>query len=186
MPLSREDKSKSLGMNKNPLAAGPKDQGSERGNHMRRNDKEIRERERLEEILHQAPVCRVSMCAGNIPYLVPLSFGYSEGVLYFHAAKDGKKINILRENPVVCFEVETGVEIKTGEKACNWSVNYWSVIGMGRAAFIEEEEQKIEALNMIMKKYAGPGEFEYPAASLAKVLVFKIVIETMTGKKSGY
>ncbi|NLI91085.1 MAG: pyridoxamine 5'-phosphate oxidase family protein [Peptococcaceae bacterium] len=153
---------------------------------MRRSDKEIKDRNRVEEILKQAQICRIAMCQNNIPYMVPMNFGYRDGCLYFHSAKEGKKLDILRDNPLVCFEAETMIEITENEKACNWSMKYFSVIGQGKAVFLEEEQQKIKAFNIIMEKYASHSEFQYPESALQKVAVFKIIIETMTGKKSGY
>jgi nitroimidazol reductase NimA-like FMN-containing flavoprotein (pyridoxamine 5'-phosphate oxidase superfamily) len=153
---------------------------------MRRSDKEIKDKTLLDEILQQAQVCRLAMSSNNIPYLVPLSFGYQEGCLYFHSAQEGKKINILKENPMVCFEVESMVEIKASAKACNWGVNYRSIIGEGEVTFIEEEKEKIKALNIIMQKYAGNQKFEFLPASLQEVTVFKLTINSLTGKKSGY
>lgn len=152
---------------------------------MRRSEKEIKDNNLLDEILEQAQVCRIAMSSNNTPYIVPLSFGYQEGCLYFHSAQEGKKIDILKENPTASFEVESLVEIKAGAKACNWSVNYRTIIGQGEVTFIEEEKEKINALNIIMQKYAGNQKFEFSPASLSGVAVFKLTINSLTGKKSG-
>lgn len=152
---------------------------------MRRNDKEITGADKLEEILNKAQICRIAICRNSVPYIVPMNFGYKSGILYFHSANEGKKIEILRENPLASFEVETDIELVTSEKACNWGMKFQSVIGQGNVIFVEDQNEKAEALGVIMEKYAGKQKFEFPEASLKAVSVFKIKIEEMTGKKSG-
>jgi nitroimidazol reductase NimA-like FMN-containing flavoprotein (pyridoxamine 5'-phosphate oxidase superfamily) len=153
---------------------------------LRRKDKEITDHTLMEKILLDAPVCRVAMCCNNLPYVVPMNFGYKNDSLYLHAAKEGQKIKILEENPHVCFETETMVEIVASEKACNWSVKYFSVIGEGTARFISDPQGKRDALDILMEKYAGVQKFDYPESSLNAVHVIEIKIEKLTGKKSGY
>ena len=78
---------------------------------MRRKDLEVSERAEVEAILAEATVCRLAMCDGDQPYVVPLSFGYRDGTLYFHTAMEGKKLCILAKNNRVCFEVDVDQEL---------------------------------------------------------------------------
>lgn len=153
---------------------------------MRRSDKEITDGILIEEILNEAQICRIAMCDNNLPYIIPMNFGYKAGSLYFHSAKEGKKIHILKENPSVCFEAETKVEIKTGDNACSWGMRYLSIIGQGKVSFLEDHFEKINALDLIMAKYTGEQKFEYLASSINEITLFKIEIQEITGKKSGY
>lgn len=153
---------------------------------MRRKDKEITDIALIEDILNKAQVCRIAMCKHNTPYIVPMNFGYKEGILYFHSAKEGKKIDLLKENPIASFEVETDLELVKNEKACNWGMKYFSVIGSGEVVFIESTTGKVQALDVIMEKYAGEKKFEFPESALSGIEVFQIKIVHMTGKKSGY
>lgn len=150
---------------------------------MRRKEKEITEQQDLETILRRSNVCRLAMVEGDRPYIVPLNFGYSQGSLYFHSARKGRKIDILKQNPQVCFECETDVRIVTGEKACQWGAEYKSVIGFGRARFITDPEAKKEALNIIMDHYAGRS-FDFSDEDVDKVAIIGVVIEEMTGKRA--
>jgi len=84
----------------------------------------------------------------------------------------------------VCFEVDIERELIKGEAACEWGMKYKSVIGFGKAVFVEDAESKRKALDVIMKQYAE-GTFEYPANALENIVVIKVEIESMTGKKSG-
>ena len=81
---------------------------------MRRKDKEVVDRERIDEIIRGAQVCRLAMIDGDEPYLVPLSFGYDGRAIYFHSAVEGRKVEALRRNARVCFEIDTGVEVLEG------------------------------------------------------------------------
>jgi nitroimidazol reductase NimA-like FMN-containing flavoprotein (pyridoxamine 5'-phosphate oxidase superfamily) len=152
---------------------------------MRRAEMEIKDREAIEAILHKATVCRLGLCRDGVPYVVPLSFGYRDNVLCFHSAPEGRKIDALRENPRVCFEVDIDQELVPGESPCAWTVRYRSVIGSGKARLVESGEEKRAALDVILDHY-GQGAAEYDWEALEKVAVIEVRIESMTGKQSGY
>ncbi len=65
---------------------------------MRRNDSEITDRKDIDGIIRRCRVCRLAMCDGSQPYIVPLSFGYDGSFLYFHTAREGRKIDIIKRN----------------------------------------------------------------------------------------
>jgi uncharacterized protein len=130
-------------------------------------------------------VCRIAMAAGDHPYIVPVNFAVSGHHLYFHCAKAGKKIDMLRDNPSICFEVDIPGDLVNGDAACSWGMKYKSVIGFGRAYFIEGIGEKKKALDILMKKYSGRGSSDYADDALDKVLVIDVRIETMSGKQSG-
>jgi nitroimidazol reductase NimA-like FMN-containing flavoprotein (pyridoxamine 5'-phosphate oxidase superfamily) len=123
------------------------------------------------------------MADGAQPYIVPLCFGYRDKTLYFHTARAGRKLEILRKNPRVCFEFDSGCELKSGETACKWSMRYRSVIGTGTASFIEAAADKRQAMDLIMRQYAT-GTFEYPEAILEKTTIIKVDIDEISGKVS--
>lgn len=151
---------------------------------MRRKEKEIRDRQRIEEIMKKALVCRLAMCDDGAPYLVPVNFGYENNAIYIHSAYEGKKIDILRKNNRVCFEMETNVQLVSADAACDWGTLYASVIGCGRAEFIEDEEGKRKGLEIIFRHYSD-GVCEFKEKGFRKALVIKIEIESLTGKSSG-
>lgn len=152
---------------------------------MRRKEKEIRERTSLDAILERAIVCRVALCEEGNPYVVPLLFGYDGRALYLHSAGEGKKVDSLRQNPRVCFEVDVDQVIVPDENPCEWSLKYRSVIGFGKAAFVETPEEKADGLDLILHHYGG-SSCGYPAAALERTAVIRVEIESMTGKESGY
>jgi len=152
---------------------------------MRRKDKEIMDRMEIEMIIGKAPVCRLGMTDGEYPYVVPLCFGYRDNALYFHSALKGKKLDMLRKNSRVCFEMDIGHEIKRHEQPCKWGMGYKSVIGFGEASFIEDNKAKQDALDVIMAHYSDSnGPFEYPDTALGHTVIIKVDIRQMAGKKS--
>jgi len=150
---------------------------------MRRKDKEITDPAVIESIIRQSIVCRLAMCDGDTPYVVPLSFGYQNRALYFHSATEGKKIDILRRNPKVCFEIDLGPAVKKAETPCRWGMTFRSVIGSGKVHFLASPVEKRRALDILMGHYAHE-RFEIPDSKLASVIVFRVDVEEMTGKQS--
>ena len=150
---------------------------------MRRKDREITDKKIIEDILHQSKVCRIAMVdENNMPYVVPMSFGYQDDVLYLHCAKEGKKIDILKHNNNVCFEVDIDCEVVFKEPACQSTMLYKSVIGFGKAYFIDSVQEKRKALNLLVSHYKANISKEIPEQMLNATTVIKIEIESKTGK----
>lgn len=152
---------------------------------MRREDKEIRDKKEIESIIEKATVCRIAFSENDVPYIVPLNFGYKDDCLYFHSAADGKKIDIIKQNNQVCFEVDIDQEVVKSETPCNWEMKYRSVIGFGKAFFVDRLSEKRRALNIIVEHYSGD-PYEYSEDAINNVAIVKVEIESMTAKKSGY
>ena len=152
---------------------------------MRRKEKEITDRAVIESIVLRSSVCRLALSEDNRPYIVPLCFGYKDNTLYFHSARKGKKLDILRKNNNVCFEFDIDHKIVEAEKACKWGMKYQSVIGYGNASVINDPESKRRAFNIIMQHYSGRS-FTYAEVALKDTVIIKVEIESMRGKKSGY
>jgi uncharacterized protein len=151
---------------------------------MRKAEREIRDPERIRAIMEEARVCRLGMCDGREPYVVPLNYGLGENCLYLHCAREGRKIEILRANDRVCFEMDLLREVKRAATACGWSARFESVIGSGRALFVEDPAEKRRGLDRIMAHYAGEaGPFDYGPKNLERVQVLRIDIASVTGKE---
>jgi len=150
---------------------------------MRRSDREITDKKDIEDIILRSKVCKLAMCEQNMPYIVPLCFGFKNNTLYFHSAPKGKKIEILKKNPDVCFEFEILTQVIKSAKACKWGMKYRSVIGFGKAGFIDDDDLKRQAFDIIMNQYAD-GSFIYEEALLKSTVIIKVEIHSMTGKQS--
>ncbi|MBN1401107.1 MAG: pyridoxamine 5'-phosphate oxidase family protein [Anaerolineae bacterium] len=151
---------------------------------MRRADREISDRAEIEAIIAEARVCHLGLCDGAEPYVVPVSFGYLDGSVYIHSARQGRKLDLLRRNPQACVEFALEDALRQGERACDWGLSYRSVIGWGRAALIEDPEAKAAGLNAIMAHYGGAPE-QYTPAELDRVALIRIDLERIRGKRAG-
>ena len=138
-----------------------------------------------DSILQKAVVCRLALAVNDSPYIVPVNFGYDGQAIYFHSAREGQKIDMLKANNRVCIQADADYDLVKTNRACTWSFKYRSVIGYGRAYIIDDPESKKKALDIIMAHYAE-GKFEYVAAEVEKMIVVKIEIDSLTGKQSGY
>ncbi|MBP7737092.1 MAG: pyridoxamine 5'-phosphate oxidase family protein [Spirochaetes bacterium] len=152
---------------------------------MRKKEYEITDLGEIEAILMKADVCRLAMTDGAVPYIVPLNFGYRDRALYFHTGHAGKKIDILKKNNIVCFEVDMDAELISADTACGYGMKYRSVVGAGRAQFVEDREGKREALDIIMGHYSERKGWDYRENSFERTCIIKVAIETMTGRKAG-
>ena len=152
---------------------------------MRREDKTITEKSIIDSVLRKSLVCRIAMYDGQMPYIVPLAFGYDGNSLYLHSSKEGRKIDILKRNPELCFEFETECEVLPAERPCSFSMRYKSVIGYGNACFLEDIEEKIAAIRIIMCHYTDK-TFTFTKNDVENTAVIRVDIEQITGKQSGF
>jgi nitroimidazol reductase NimA-like FMN-containing flavoprotein (pyridoxamine 5'-phosphate oxidase superfamily) len=150
---------------------------------MRRTDKEITDPAELRRILEGARVCRVAMVDDGKPYLVPLSFVLDGDDLVFHAATSGRKLDVLRRNPSVCFEVEEGVEVAVGPSPCGTTQRYRSVIGFGEAELAEDAAERVRLLALFGPRYGAP-DVPMSGERIRSTVVFRVRMRELTGKRS--
>ncbi|MDF2474372.1 MAG: transporter [Anaerocolumna sp.] len=153
---------------------------------MRRKDREITDVEEILMIMDKCDVCRIALFDEEYPYIVPLNFGYEQketGLeLYFHGAKEGKKLSLIEKNKKACFEMDCSHNLVTGEDACDYTMEFESVIGYGSIVLLEEAE-KMEALKGLMKQYTKDSNLKFNPGAVKAVTVFKLVVEQITGKR---
>ena len=146
---------------------------------MRRSDRELRDPGQLLEIIDACKVFRLAMVAEGRPYLVPLNFGYAyEGgqfEFYFHSALQGRKLDLLRQNPQVCFE------LVPADLPCGYSYRYASVIGEGTVELVEEPARKVLYLQRLLRHQTGQ-DFPLQEEQAASVAVGRILVHSLTGK----
>ena len=153
---------------------------------MRRKEREIIGIDEIEAIISRCDVCRIALADDNIPYIVTMNFGYSAGAerkLFFHCAVDGRKIDMIRKNNYVCFEMDADHNLKSGREACDFNMKYSSVVGWGDISIVNDDEEKREGLNSIMNHYTNYTEFTYKQDVFKRTTLLKLIIKTMTGKK---
>lgn len=139
----------------------------------------------LEEIFRSGTVCRLGLCMNGIPYVVPMCYGYADGCLYFHTAKEGLKLDFIKSSGFACFEIETAVSVKPASQAVRWGMNYRCIIGHGNLEEVVDSGSKLEAMIILMKHYSGTGDWAIPQKQIDNVMILKLTITELTGKKSG-
>ncbi len=149
---------------------------------MRRKDREMD----CEFALGIADKCEyavLSMAEGqNIPYCVPISIVRDGDVIYFHCARDGRKVNVLRNNPKVCISC-VGDTKRAIDK---FTTEYESAIICGEAIEVDSEEEKIHALRLICQRHTPANMQNFDAAiarSLSRTAIWKVRISSITGKR---
>lgn len=150
-----------------------------------RREREVTETEEIVRILDTAKVIHIGMIDGDRPYIVPMNYGYTlengELVFYLHGAKTGRKLDVLRANPRVCFELECDMQSFDGKIACQYGMAYASLMGNGTAELIEDAEGKKLALSVLMKTQTGK-DFEFTDRMVSIVSVIKITASDYTAK----
>ncbi len=152
---------------------------------MRRKDRQIEDPTEIMNILKKADVCRIAMSVDNVPYIVTMNFGFNENgasSLYFHSASEGKKIDILKKNNLVCFQADIEHEFLLHEVGCGCSMKYKSVVGMGKISFVTELSEKLEALQAIMTHYTKKSKCGFKEELVARTTIMRLDIEQISGK----
>ena len=150
---------------------------------MRRNDRKL-DFSTILDLLDRCRVVRLAMIDGQEPYIVPLNYGYTcengQITLFCHSAKVGRKLDVMRVNPLVGFEMDTDYLLQTHEKACGHTNLYSSVIGTGTFELLSGESAKA-ALSVLMRHQTGR-DFTFTDEQIASVAVFAIRVKTISGK----
>ncbi len=154
-------------------------------NGMTRREREITDISEIVKILDRAKVLHLGLVDGDEPYVVPMNYGYilenGKLTLYLHGAKRGRKIDVMRANPKVFFEMECDIEPFEGEVACKHGISYSSVMGRGIAEIVEDVEIKKQALSLLMKEQTGR-HFDFEDKMTTFVSIIKIDVIEFTAK----
>lgn len=151
---------------------------------MRRKEREITDMAEIAEILAKGKVMNLALADGNIPFTVPVFYAYDGEAVYFHSAPAGTKIDMMKKNSLVCFSVSLDNGVVESDKACDFEAKHRTVIGIGRAVFIQDEAEKIKALDAVVARFTDK-KLVYPPASVKGTTVIRIDIESVKGKKHG-
>ena len=152
---------------------------------MTKREYRITDEAEIRQILDTAKVLRLGIAVDNEPYVVPLNYGYTleEGKLtfYLHSAVQGRKLDMLRANPNVYFELDCGHQPFEGQIACQCGLAYSAVMGRARAVIIEDAEAKMEAMNILMKHQTGKS-FQFNERLVSIVAVIRLDVTEYTAK----
>ena len=150
-----------------------------------RREREVTDPGRICEILDKSMVLHLGMVDGDEPYVVPMNYGYTmeEGrlTLYLHSAVRGKKLDMLRANPNVFFELDCDLKPFDGVKPCQYGLSYSSIMGRGKAVLVEDAEEKMKAMTVLMKTQTGR-DFSFNEELVSIVAVVRIDVAEYTAK----
>lgn len=154
---------------------------------MRRKDREITDFSRMAAIMQNCDCCRLGLVDHNEAYIIPMNFGYeivdSQVVLYFHCAREGRKLDLLPLQSSVAFEMDTGHRLVTGALGCNFSYLYQSIMGSGTVTIVTDPAEKLYALQRIMAHYTSSAQWEFPQNALEKTSVLKLSVQHWSCKE---
>jgi nitroimidazol reductase NimA-like FMN-containing flavoprotein (pyridoxamine 5'-phosphate oxidase superfamily) len=138
----------------------------------------------IEELLARGSTRRLGMCKDNQPYVVPVCFVYHDGKVFFHSARKGRKMDFMRANPTVCFQVDEH-SLVSSSKPCKFTMNYHSVVAVGCVRFLIDSKEKLQILKMLVRKYAGSNLAELLSEKKTnRVEVGEITLTEISGKKN--
>lgn len=141
----------------------------------------------IESVIHTCDLCYVGMAdEKGVPYVLPMNFGYKDNVIYLHSGQTGRSISILEHNPKVCITFCSGHELvaQHPDVACSYRMRSKSVIAWGDVTFVEDFNQKVEALDIIMKQYSDK-TFHYGDPAVRNVKIWKVPVEEICCKGFG-
>ena len=152
---------------------------------MRRKDREITNSNEMIEIIKKCDSCVLALNDEGFPYLVPMNFGMDiedgQLYLYFHCAKEGRKLELIQKDNRASFEMDCEHKLVLQEEEMECSMGYASVIGQGTIEFVAEED-KFDALKILMGQYRSR-DFKFDTRMLGVTTVLKMKVLNMTGKR---
>ncbi len=152
---------------------------------MTKREYRITDEQQLRHILDTAKVLRLGIAVDNVPHIVPLNYGYTleDGrlVLYMHSAVNGNKLELLRKNPNVCFELDCDNVPFEGQVACQYGLSYSAISGRGRAVLVEDVAEKMAAMSILMKTQTGK-DFTFNERLVSIVAVIRVDVTEYAAK----
>ena len=152
---------------------------------MTKRERQITDPQQILDILDQGKVLHLGLCADNMPYVVPMNYGYTmEGgklTVYLHSAVKGKKLDMLRANPNVFFAIDCDRIPFEGKLPCQYGMVYSSIMGTGTAQLVEDVEEKKRAMSILMKTQTGK-DFSFEDRLVSIVAVIRIDVTEYTAK----
>lgn len=152
---------------------------------------EIQSKQKIIDFLNSQPAGRLASIDKNgYPQIIPMNFVYADGAIYMHSHPFGEKLDNIRRNPNVGFEVDQHICFLPSyyfhpTDASQADTLYISVVIKGWAEIVEDAEEKARALNALMEKYQKEGRYEVLHANMAvvrEVAIIKVMASDMRGK----
>ena len=152
---------------------------------MTKRERQVTDPQQILDILNKGKVLHLGLAVDNEPYVVPMNYGYTMEngnlVLYLHSALRGKKLDMIRKNPNVFFEIDCDLQPFEGVKPCQYGLVYSSIMGRGTASLVDDVEAKKQAMMALMKTQTGK-DFIFEDRWVDIVAVIRIDVAEYTAK----
>ena len=145
---------------------------------MRRTEREVLDLEFMHQVLREGREIYLAINSGAAPYVLPVNYVFHDGCIFFHCAREGRKLDLLQTDPRVGFSTAVDIRVE------NTTTRYRSVCGSGTATRVEDPGLKNEVLKAFAARYQAPCVFPVSAEKFAHTGMVCIRIESMTGKQS--
>jgi len=126
---------------------------------------EIKDENLIQELIDNVEYGTLALCVDNKPYSLPLNFAEFGKKIYFHGSKKGKKVDIMKKNPYASFSIIEDFSLLPSyfstekEIACPATHLYKSLIIDGKIEFIQDYNEKANALEALMQKLQKEGQY---------------------------
>ncbi|HHU58111.1 MAG TPA: pyridoxamine 5'-phosphate oxidase family protein [Bacteroidales bacterium] len=141
----------------------------------------------IEAIIRKCDICFIGVVTPeNQPYVLPMNFGYEEGLIYLHSAPEGRVIRALEQKADICitFSTDHALAFQHPEVACSYRMKSKSVVAFGRVAFVDDMDEKRKALDIIMRQYSDK-TFSYSDPAVRNVKIWKVAVDDISCKEFG-
>lgn len=154
---------------------------------MRRSDREILDKEKIEAVIAECDCLRLGFVDGQEAYIVPVNFGYeTDGDVrrfYFHGAREGRKASLIRTGAQASFEMDCAHALNSADIACGYSYRYRCVMGTGQFRVLCNPDEQIHALRCIMARYTGRKDWTFAPAELSAALIVEFTVTSLSCKE---
>ncbi len=156
---------------------------------MRRREREITDPSVVDEILKSCVYLHLGLVDDGMPYVIPMNYGVEKDekdghyIIYLHSANEGRKLDIIRENPRCCFTMERNAASFEGKVACQYGMTYECIMGTGKVKIIDDPDEKMQAMISLMETQTNRRDFKFDDRILSIVTAIRIDVESLSAKK---
>ena len=156
---------------------------------VREADRAVYDREAAYRILDEGFLCHVGFVADGQPFVIPTSYGRNGATLYIHGSAASRMLRQMKDGVPVCITVTLLDGLVLARSIFNHSMNYRSVVILGKAALVDDPAEKIEALRLLSEhiipgRWADsrqPNERELKATSILRVPIEEFSAKVRSG-----
>ena len=155
---------------------------------MRRNEREVTNKEDIISIIGKCRVLHLAMVDDGKPYVETLNYGHiikdHKLYLYFQCTNTGRVISIIKKNPQVAFEISYMKDLAKEDIPSSLATDYSSISGFGIAEILEDEKDISEGLESIIHHYGFSQKALSTDSKCRRSTIIKINVEEFTAKSN--